>query len=62
VVVVVALVGVKFGGAASAWSAAGADGRYPAYEGFQGLAVVEVGGGDADGERQTAALGDQVDL
>lgn len=41
-VVVVALVGVQPGGSASAWSAAGPDGRYAADEGFEGLAVVQV--------------------
>jgi len=62
VVVVVALVGVQLGGSASARSAAGADRRDASYEGFEGLAVVQVRAGDADGEGQTGPLRDQVDL
>lgn len=41
---------------------AGADGRYTPDEGFETLAVVGVGGGDADGEGQTGPLCDQVDI
>jgi hypothetical protein len=62
VVVVVTLVGVQLGGAASAWPTAGADRRYATDERFESLAVMQVRPRDADREGQTGPLGDQVDL
>lgn len=60
--VVVGFVRVELGGLASAWSAAGADRRYAADQGDQGLAVVGVRSRDPDGDGQTGAFSDQVDL
>lgn len=60
--VVVSLVAVEFGRASSAGSAPGADGRYPADEGLEGLVVVQVGAGDADREGQPVPVDDEVDF
>ena len=62
VAVVVALVGVELARLASAGAAAGPDGRYALHERDQGLAVVDVGPRDPDGQGQTGPLGDQMDL
>jgi len=47
---------------ASAGPAAGTDGRDALHERDQCLAVVNVGARDSDGQGQTVAVGDQVDL
>lgn len=61
-IVVVPLVAVKFGGPPAAWSAAGPDWWDAADQGLKPLAVVEVGAGDAERQRQTVPVGDQVDF
>ncbi len=59
---VVALVRVELDGLASPASTTGTDGRYAADKGLEGLAVVQVGARDCDGQGQTGPLVDQVDL
>lgn len=48
--------------APAAWAASEADGRDPAHERFPTEAVVRVGGGDTQGQGQSAPVGDQVDF
>lgn len=60
--VVVALVGVKLARLAPTGASAGPDGRNVLHEWDQGLAVVDIGTGDSDGQGQTTPFGDQMDL
>lgn len=60
--VVVALVAMQPAGLATPRPPAGTDGRYAPRERLKILAVVHADTRDANGQRQTGALGDQVDL
>src|SRR5512135_1420675 len=60
--VVVALVGVELVGSGAAGSAAGADRRDGPDQGLQALAVVGVGRGHPDGQRQAGVVGQHMDL
>jgi hypothetical protein len=60
--VVVGFVGVELVGSGAAGSAAGADGRDGPDQGLQALAVVGVGRGHPDGERQAGVVGQHMDL
>lgn len=62
VAVVVALVGVQFRREPPVGAAVGTDGRDAAHERLKVLAVMHVGAGDPQGERQPIPVGDQVDL
>lgn len=62
VVGVVALVGMRFAGPPTAGSTTGADGRNAAHERPQALAVVHVGAGDAQRQRKSVPVVDQVDF
>lgn len=60
--VVVSVAGVQFAGLAPTGTSPGSDRQYALHERDQGLAVVDVGTGDADRQGQTVPLCDQVDL
>jgi hypothetical protein len=60
--IVVALVAVQFPGPPASRAATGADGRDATDQRDEGLAVVEVRGGDADRQGQALAVDDEVDF
>ena len=59
---VIGLVRMELGRPAAARAAARADGRDSPDQGFKGESVVDVGGGSRDGQREAAAVGQDVDL
>lgn len=62
VAVVVSLVAMQLAGPPASGSASGTDGRNTADHRDECLAVVKVGGGDADRQRQALAVHDEVDF